>query len=48
MTYEKPTIETYGSVEQMTENVDNYGGGGGPPSNPGNGPPSNPGNGRPF
>ena len=34
MTYEKPTLETYGSIEELTENTDDgYGGGG--PGNPG-------------
>lgn len=28
MTYESPTIETYGSIDQLTENTDDsYGGG---------------------
>ena len=33
MSYEKPRIETYGSVEELTENVDD--GYGGPPDNGG-------------
>ena len=32
MTYEQPTLETYGSVEELTENVDD--GYGGPPPPP--------------
>ena len=31
MPYEKPTIETYGSVEEFTENVDDGYGPGAPP-----------------
>ena len=31
MTYGKPTIETYGSIEELTENVDDGYGSSGPP-----------------
>ena len=36
MPYENPAIETYGSIEELTENVDDsYGGPGAPPPSSG-------------